>query len=288
MENNHSLFHWVSAKPTILVTGAIGKSDVIHMLTACIAYGALSKDIHLMEVETANGAKADLIIDTDLAVTNDICRMEDVVYKPDCGCFLAHIGSERVMVKVAMPGVHAVKHAMIVMQAVDVFGGDLAKASMALANLSPRVGFGKTQRIGSINYAYTLMDYTKHASMLTFEAALGHMSMLEKEHMASTILVIGEMEDALPDHLACLLNQYGIDRILTLDKVVALAAKTLGLHVELFDEVAFLNLRLERLVSVGDILMIIGQEKDGLGSLVSTLEKQEDIMQKILPPLAAE
>ena len=66
-----TLFNRAIIEPTIVVTGSIGKSDVVHMLMAAMAYGAIPPQTPVIEASRDALPRADILID-DESVTNKV------------------------------------------------------------------------------------------------------------------------------------------------------------------------------------------------------------------------
>lgn len=134
--------HFVEQDSVVIsVRGSAGKHDVITMLKAISRSGALSCDLDIVE---GRSMLPDFLIDTDKPLDASDCAVERVSHSDTCSCLQVKIRDTRLMVKVTLMSETAVRNALYVLLTVDELGGDLALASLALANLKPRESLGQT------------------------------------------------------------------------------------------------------------------------------------------------
>ena len=208
-----------------------------------------------------------------------VARLEKVVLKPECSCVSASILGEEMSYKVGAPGRHLVQNSLAVLAAVSVLGGDLARAAMSLATLSPPKGRGARYRL-AVGTGVTLIDESYNANPASMRAAITLLAQVEPGRGGRRIAVLGDMLElggtspALHAGLAAPLNEAAVDRVFLAGPLMrslweALPTERRGAYAETAAELE--PLLLEEIVS-GDVIMVKGSKASRMGPLVESLK----------------
>lgn len=127
-------------------------------------------------------------------------RLLDVVLKPDMVVVDAMVGSRHLTYKIGTPGRHWAMNSLAVMAAVELSGADLSLAALALAEMKPPAGRGRSHHITLANGgAFTLVDESYNASPASMRAAFANLSLAETGTRGRRVAVLGDMRELGPD-----------------------------------------------------------------------------------------
>ncbi|MFO1089165.1 MAG: UDP-N-acetylmuramoylalanyl-D-glutamyl-2,6-diaminopimelate--D-alanyl-D-alanine ligase [Hyphomicrobiales bacterium] len=113
--------------------------------------------------------------------------------RPECSCVTANILGDDVVYKIGAPGRHLVMNSLAVLGAVKLVGADLARAALALAELSPPKGRGVRHAIALGKGHVTLIDESYNANPASMRAALAVLAQTEPGFRGRRIAVLGDM-----------------------------------------------------------------------------------------------
>lgn len=206
----------------------------------------------------------------------------------------ADLDGRKVCYTVAMPGDHWVANSLAVMAAVEVIGGDLGAAGLALAEMEGLAGRGARHRIaatgGDGSGAALLIDESYNANPASMQATilqLGATPARRRIAILGAMKELGAEQDRYHRELAGPLMQARVDRVILVGDEMAPLAQALGKsgrdmlagqidvsHVRNSDEAA------EALAAEGakggDAILVKGSNSVGLGALVRTLTAREN------------
>ena len=192
--------------------------------------------------------------------------------------------------KLSAPGAHLAQNGLGVLAAVEAAGGDIALASMALANWQPPSGRGSQSIIdlgrAHVDGAITLIDESYNANPTSMEAALNGLSLSEPQDgvgrvsKGRRIAIIGDMlelgpqEIAKHSELAHLKALKKIDQIHTVGPLMEALHKTLpeakrGRHFASNSDIAA---DVSHLLDAGDVVMVKASLGTGLGKVVDAIQ----------------
>ncbi|MDD3446549.1 MAG: UDP-N-acetylmuramoylalanyl-D-glutamyl-2,6-diaminopimelate--D-alanyl-D-alanine ligase [Zavarzinia sp.] len=207
-------------------------------------------------------------------------RLLDVVLKPDMTIVDAMIGSRHQTYKIGAPGRHWAMNSLAVMAAVEVAGGDLSLAAMALAGLEPPAGRGRRLTIHLPEGGdFLLIDESYNASPASMRAAFANLALSDCGLRGRRVAVLGDMRelganaDALHAGLAPDLEAAGVDLVFTCGPHMhalyrALPPRIQGCHKP--DSKA-LAPYVREAVRQGDVVMVKGSLGSYMASILDTL-----------------
>jgi UDP-N-acetylmuramoyl-tripeptide--D-alanyl-D-alanine ligase len=206
--------------------------------------------------------------------------LEMVKLKPDCSCVSARILGEPVSYKLGAPGRHVVQNSLAVLAAVAVLGGDLAKASMALAEMQPPKGRGNRIHLAVGGEGATLIDESYNANPASMRAAIALLGQSVPGRGGRRIAVLGDMRELgktgaeLHAELAPVLAEANIDKVFVAGELMkALWAKLpKSRRGAIADTAEGLEAPLAETLAPGDIIMVKGSNASRMGPLVKKLE----------------
>jgi UDP-N-acetylmuramoyl-tripeptide--D-alanyl-D-alanine ligase len=176
----------------------------------------------------------------------------------------------------SMPGRHWVANALAVLAAVEVVGGDLAQAGLALATLPAMPGRGQRRTIRTADGGEALLiDEAYNANPASMAATLDLLGAEGAGRRRVAILgamkELGAQSDALHAGLAAPLRAAGVELALLVGAEMAPLADALSgacaiEHVATAREASDLAARLLR---DGDVVLVKGSNSVGLGALVT-------------------
>jgi UDP-N-acetylmuramoyl-tripeptide--D-alanyl-D-alanine ligase len=208
-------------------------------------------------------------------------RLAKVVLKELCSCVSASVVGMPVSYKLGVPGRHLVQNSLAVMAAVSAFECDLAKAGMALAQISTPKGRGTRHRLILDDSASAmLIDESYNANPASMRAAITLLGQAIPGRGGRRIAVLGDMrelgKDAEPLHaeLAECLAGSKVDIVFLAGPLMstlrdALPPHCLGGYAKTADE---LESRLVETIAPGDVIMVKGSNASRMGPLVDVLK----------------
>jgi UDP-N-acetylmuramoyl-tripeptide--D-alanyl-D-alanine ligase len=177
---------------------------------------------------------------------------------------------------VAQPGMHWVSNAMAVIAAVEVMGGDLAAAGLALAEMPGLKGRGQRHRVDVGGGSALLIDESYNANPVSMAATIGQ---LGRESADRRLVVLGAMRelggetDRFHADLARPIEEANVDFALLVGPEMAVLASRLEGSVD-FAHVPDAATALEALTEMlqpGDVVLIKGSNSIGLARVVDAL-----------------
>ena len=195
---------------------------------------------------------------------------------PSGGTFVTvRLGDRELSLTVAQPGDHWVSNALAVLAAVDVVGGDLALAGLALAELGGLAGRGARVTVSLAGGAATVIDESYNANPASMRATLAVLAKEPGRHLA----VLGEMRelgDASAGYHAALAEPVlaaKVESVVLVGEAMAPLATALEGRVDFVhvaDAAAALD-RVSRLIAPGDVVLVKGSNGFGLSRVVAGL-----------------
>ncbi len=189
----------------------------------------------------------------------------------------AHLPEAELSFTLAYLGDHWVTNAMAVLAAVDVLGGDLASAGLAMAELEGLSGRGARHRIAVPNGGNALLiDESYNANPASMAATL---AVLGAEPAKRRMAVLGEMGELgaggaeLHAELAGPVEQAGVDLVLLVGEAMLSLKKALHGRVECVhaNAAAAATDILKKELRDGDVVLVKGSNFVGLSRLVAAL-----------------
>jgi UDP-N-acetylmuramoyl-tripeptide--D-alanyl-D-alanine ligase len=206
-------------------------------------------------------------------------RARDIVPSPGGGSLVTAILPEAELTfTVSQPGDHWVSNALAVLGAVEVLGGDLAQAGLALADLPGLKGRGERHNIalGSGGEAL-LIDESYNANPASMAATLKTFGRLAVGGRRIAVLggmkELGEGSEAFHAALAGPIEAAGVDFAILVGEEMEALAKALGAKVKM-EHVPSTAAAIEiarREARPGDALLVKGSNSIGLAALVEAL-----------------
>ncbi|MDT9598039.1 UDP-N-acetylmuramoyl-tripeptide--D-alanyl-D-alanine ligase [Sphingosinicella rhizophila] len=205
-------------------------------------------------------------------------RALDVVASPAGGSLVtASLPDAELTFTISQPGEHWVSNALAVLAAVQVMGGDLAAAGLALADMAGLKGRGERRRIPLAGGEALLIDESYNANPVSMAATLKTFSI--QPVRGRRIAVLGAMRELGADSdmfhagLAQPLEAARVDYAILVGEEMAPLAKALGQRLEIShvpDAASAIGLAREA-VAPGDALLVKGSNSIGLAALVEAL-----------------
>ncbi len=180
------------------------------------------------------------------------------------------------------PGAHWVTNALAVLAAVEVVGGDLAAAGLAIAHRGGLKGRGERHRIRLEGGEALLIDESYNANPASMAATLKVLG--EEQVDGKRIAVLGSMRELGPDSddfhraLAERLEEAHVDYAILVGREMEALAKALGGQVKMAhvpDAASALPLA-RAAIGPGDALLVKGSNAIGLAALVEALAAGTD------------
>jgi UDP-N-acetylmuramoyl-tripeptide--D-alanyl-D-alanine ligase len=205
-------------------------------------------------------------------------RAQDVVPGRNGGSMLtAVLPDAELTFTISQPGEHWVSNALAVLGAVQVMGGDLAAAGLALADMPGLKGRGERHRIGLDGGHALLIDESYNANPASMRATLK--SLAEQKVEGRRIAVLGSMRElgagsddfhaalAEPIETAC------VDYAILVGEEMKALAKALGQKVNMthVPDARSASGLLRDAIRPGDAILVKGSNSIGLAALVEEL-----------------
>jgi UDP-N-acetylmuramoyl-tripeptide--D-alanyl-D-alanine ligase len=205
-------------------------------------------------------------------------RATYVVKAPGGGSMVtASLPDGQLSFTISQPGDHWVGNAMAVLAAVEVVGGDLAAAGLAMAELGGLKGRGERRLVAVDGGQVLLIDESYNANPASMAATLKVLG--EQEVAGRRIAVLGAMrelgDESADFHasLAAPVASARVDYAILVGEEMAALAKALGPGTELAhvpDTAAAIDLARE-VIGPGDAVLVKGSNSIGLAALVEAL-----------------
>ena len=181
---------------------------------------------------------------------------------------------------ISQPGEHWVSNALGVLAAVEAVGADVARAGLALADMSSLKGRGQRHRVGIPGGEVLLIDESYNANPASMAATLA--SLGAEKGAARRIAVLGPMRelgthsDELHAGLAPAVLDAKVDQLILIgDEMRPLAEKVVGkLALDLADGVEEATDILTRTLRPGDVVLVKASNSVGLAKLVDAIARE--------------
>jgi UDP-N-acetylmuramoyl-tripeptide--D-alanyl-D-alanine ligase len=208
-------------------------------------------------------------------------RLEKVVLEELCSRVSASVLGMPVSYRLGAPGRHLVQNSLAAMAAVSVLGGDLAKAGLALAQVSSPQGRGTRHCLLVDNrMPAVLIDESYNANPASMRAAIALLGLSNPGKGGRRIAVLGDMRElgkdapALHAGLAENLAASGIEIVFLAGPLMAslrdaLPRRYLGGYAETAGKLESL---IVDAIAPGDVIMVKGSNASRMGPLVDALK----------------
>jgi len=188
----------------------------------------------------------------------------------------AHLPGGELGFTISQPGAHWVSNAMAVIAAVEVLGGDLAAAGLALAEMPGLKGRGARHRIAVEGGTALLIDESYNAnpvSMLATIRQLGRESAERKLVVLGSMRELGADSDRFHTEIAGPIEEANVDFALLVGPEMAALATRLEGSVDFahVPDAATALEALSEMLQPGDAVLIKGSNSIGLARVVDAL-----------------
>jgi UDP-N-acetylmuramoyl-tripeptide--D-alanyl-D-alanine ligase len=209
-------------------------------------------------------------------------------------CVVARNAGRDIMFRIAAPGRHLAMNALAALAAVQALGGDLARASLALASWTPPAGRGTRWQVAlgpaALDGAVTLIDESYNANPASMEAALEVLAATPVENGIGRV-ARGRRLAFLGDMLELGAGEADLHRALAdlpalaaVDLIHAAGPRMAALHLALpaslrgewHDNPEALARSLPRLLDAGDVAMVKGSNGARMSLVVDAILKLGD------------
>ena len=223
--------------------------------------------------ETTSDAAIEAAIEAAHIVANTI-YLHDT-----CSCVVGRVGAEDITYKVGTPGLHHVSNSLAVLGAVQAAGGDLALASLSLAEVEALSGRGQRHVLQVAGGECLLIDESYNANPVSMAAAITGLGLAPRLGQGRRIAVLGDMAELgevssqLHADLADLMDTSDIDLVFSCGAQMAhmfanLPADRRGVHA---DTPAQLTDILKSEIHAADVVMIKGSHASQMHLIVERL-----------------
>jgi UDP-N-acetylmuramoyl-tripeptide--D-alanyl-D-alanine ligase len=201
--------------------------------------------------------------------------------QPDCSTVQARILGSEVTYKLGAPGQHVVMNSLAVLAAASLAGADLARAALALTNLSPPTGRGARSDLDLPGGRALLIDESYNANPASMRAAIALLGQADVKPGARRIAVLGDMLELGPSgselHRALIepIVAHGIDLVFCCGPLMhslwqELPSERRGRYA---DTSAALEPLVLDAVRSGDAIMVKGSLGSRMAPIVRALER---------------
>lgn len=206
-------------------------------------------------------------------------RLVDFVLEADHSDLTARIAGKQIVTRIGAPGRHMVQNALAVLGAAHLAGADVAKAALALSDLSAEAGRGRRHVLGHPKGEITLIDESYNANPVSMRAALALLKATPVPEGGRRVAVLGDMLELGPQSqklhaaLAEPVVDAGADIVLLAgqDMESLAAALPAGIAVTLKATTEDLKPVLMQVLKPGDVVMVKSSKGIGLARLVDAL-----------------
>jgi UDP-N-acetylmuramoyl-tripeptide--D-alanyl-D-alanine ligase len=229
-------------------------------------------------VSKAAAALASRVVTFGEHQTADV-RLLSAHCQPQMSMVSADVMGTPITYKIGAPGRHLVLNSLAVMATVSLAGADLARAGLALADLTAPQGRGAQMKIGEADMPVTLIDESYNANPASMRAALGLLRDSQTEQGGRRIAVLGDMLElgvhgpAFHAELADEIASAGVDLVFCAGPLMqhlatALPAETLALYALQSKDLVQPVIAALR---PGDVVMVKGSLGSKMGPIVKGL-----------------
>jgi UDP-N-acetylmuramoyl-tripeptide--D-alanyl-D-alanine ligase len=190
------------------------------------------------------------------------------------------IGRQEIVTRVGAPGRHIVQNVLAVLGAVHLVGADVARAALALGDLSAEVGRGRRHSLRlSAKGTATLIDESYNANPVSMRAALALLKATPVTEGGRRVAVLGDMlelgaqSEKLHAGLAEPIIEAEVDLVLLAGPHMASLAKALpgDMKVTLEATAEALKPALLAALKPGDVVMVKSSKGIGFSKLVEAM-----------------
>jgi UDP-N-acetylmuramoyl-tripeptide--D-alanyl-D-alanine ligase len=208
-------------------------------------------------------------------------HLEKSVLHEACSCVCASVAGEGVTYKLGVPGQHIVFNSLAVLGAVEAVGGDMARALLKLADLTPPSGRGGRRHIKGGKYDFLLIDESYNANPASMRAALAALGRTQPRGQGRRIAVLGDMlelggqSDALHAGLADALSEAGVAQLYACGPHMKKLCDAAGSAIDVFHAETSEGL-VEPLLAqlrAGDAVMVKGSLGSKMAVIVAALSE---------------
>ena len=207
-------------------------------------------------------------------------RLVQVSLQADNSTVMASILGQPVTYKIGAPGRHVVKNSLAVLAVTVLVGADLARAAMALADMTPPQGRGKRHTLHLDHGEATLIDESYNANPASMRAAIDLLAQSAVGLRGRRIAVLGDMLELGPqgerlhEDLADALTAARVDRVYLAGPLMhalwhALPPEMQGAHAFASKDI---EATLLAAIQPGDALMVKGSNGSRMGPIVEALK----------------
>lgn len=198
----------------------------------------------------------------------------------DNSTVMAVILDQPITYKIGAPGRHVVKNSLAVLAVVKLVGGDLARAGLALAAMTPPQGRGKRHTLHLDHGEATLIDESYNANPVSMRAAIDLLGHAVVGLRGRRIAVLGDMLELgrhgkrLHEELAGALKAARVDRVYLAGELMhalwhELPTEMQGAYALASDDI---EATLLAAVRPGDVIMVKGSHGSRMGPIVEALK----------------
>jgi UDP-N-acetylmuramoyl-tripeptide--D-alanyl-D-alanine ligase len=206
-------------------------------------------------------------------------RLVDFTLEADHSTVTAKIGGKEIVARVGAPGRHMVQNAVAVLGAAHLVGADVARAALALADLSAEPGRGRRHVLPHPKGPITLIDESYNANPVSMRAALALLKATPVPEGGRRVAVLGDMlelgaqSQKLHAALAEPVVDAGANVVLLAGAEMQNLAAALpqGIAVTLKASAEDLKPVLMQALKPGDVVMVKSSKGIGLARLVDAL-----------------
>ncbi|MBE8220795.1 MAG: UDP-N-acetylmuramoyl-tripeptide--D-alanyl-D-alanine ligase [Alphaproteobacteria bacterium] len=211
-------------------------------------------------------------------------HLTKMVLHETCSCIAAIINGQALTCKIGQVGAHHVSNALATLTAIDLCGGDLALASLALSQsfLDGEGIAGRGQRHilrAGDGGDYTLIDESYNANPASMWAALSSLGLMPRLRGGRRIAVLGDMAElgtqspALHKALSMIVEEADIDMVMSCGVLMHhlhqnLPPDRVGVHK---DNAMALLPHLQSEIHSDDVVMVKGSRSANMDMIVETL-----------------
>ncbi len=193
----------------------------------------------------------------------------------------AKVNGTDVTYKIGAPGRHMIINSLGILASVQALGGDLALASLALADFKPAVGRGTQINLSIKNGCFTLLDESYNANPASMKAAFDVLGQIETGKRGRRIAIIGDMlelgKDAADLHEALKkpLTESAIDLVLACGPLSKHLFDALPPSMRCFyaENSEMLEAGALKIIRAGDVVMVKGSNGSKMGRIVTALKE---------------
>jgi UDP-N-acetylmuramoyl-tripeptide--D-alanyl-D-alanine ligase len=207
-------------------------------------------------------------------------RLVKCVLHADYSTITVKIGGKEIVARVGAPGRHIVQNVLAVLGAAHLVGADVARAALALGDLSAEAGRGKRHVLRlSARGTVTLIDESYNANPVSVRAALALLKATPVADGGRRVAVLGDMlelgahSEKLHAGLADAIIDAGADLVLLAGPHMASLAKALPADVAVSLEQSADGLKPALMAALrpGDVVMVKSSKGIGFSKLVEAM-----------------